>query len=88
MCYEIRRAEACVDWSTHRALGPVEEPGTLSQGAPVFPGSFRLGIEPKTLGGWCKTEPPAHQGSGAHQARSRIHAPHARERGVGGERGV
>jgi hypothetical protein len=27
-----------------------EEPGTLSQGAPVFPGSSRLGIEPKTPG--------------------------------------
>jgi hypothetical protein len=25
-----------------------EEPGTLIQGAPVFPGSSRLGIEPKT----------------------------------------
>jgi len=25
-----------------------EEPGTLTQGAPVFPGSSRLGIEPKT----------------------------------------
>ncbi len=28
--------------------GPVEEPGTLTQGAPVFPGSSRLGIEPST----------------------------------------
>jgi hypothetical protein len=44
MCYEIRRAEA---WPT---VGPVEEPGTLTQGAPVFPGSSRLGIEPKTPG--------------------------------------
>jgi hypothetical protein len=25
-----------------------EEPGTSAQGAPVFPGSSRLGIEPKT----------------------------------------
>ncbi len=33
MCYEIRRAEA----------GTREEPGTLTQGAPVFPGSSRLG---------------------------------------------
>jgi hypothetical protein len=24
-----------------------EEPGTLTQGAPVFPGSSRLGIEPR-----------------------------------------
>ena len=32
------------------AVGPVEDPGTLTQGAPVFPGSSRLGIEPKTPG--------------------------------------
>ena len=31
-------------------LGTREEPGTLTQGAPVFPGSSRLGIEPKTPG--------------------------------------
>ena len=43
MCYE-RRAE------TH------EEPGTLTQGAPVFPGSSRLGIEPKTQG-WLVQDP-------------------------------
>jgi len=30
--------------------GTREEPGTLTQGAPVFPGSSRLGIEPKTPG--------------------------------------
>jgi hypothetical protein len=36
MCYEV--------------LGTYEEPGTLTQGAPVFPGSSRLGIEPKTPG--------------------------------------
>ena len=37
-------------------------PGTSTQGAPVFPASSRLGIEPKTpalQGGWRKTEPPA-----------------------------
>ena len=28
--------------------GTREEPGTLTQGAPVFPGSSRLGIEPRT----------------------------------------
>jgi hypothetical protein len=43
MCYERRRAEACVDESAHHALGTREEPGTLIQGAPVFPGSSRLG---------------------------------------------
>ncbi len=39
MCYERRRAEACVDESAHHALGTGtrEEPGTLTQGAPVFP---------------------------------------------------
>jgi hypothetical protein len=31
-------------------MRPVEKPGTLTQGAPVFPGSSRLGIEPKTPG--------------------------------------
>ncbi len=30
--------------------GTREEPSTLTQGAPVFPGSSRLGIEPKTPG--------------------------------------
>ena len=33
--------------------GTGEEPGTLTQGAPVFPGSSRLGIEPKTPGCVC-----------------------------------
>ena len=58
MCYERRRAEACVDESAHHTLGPVvrEEPGTLTQGAPVFPGSSRLGIEPKTQG-WLVQDP-------------------------------
>ena len=41
--------------------GTREEPGTLTQGVALF--SSRLGIEPKTppLGGWCKTQPPAHR---------------------------
>ena len=34
-------------------LGTREEPGTVTQGAPVFPGSSRLGIEPKTPGCVC-----------------------------------
>jgi hypothetical protein len=38
--------------------GTREEPGTLTQGAPVFPGSSRLGMNPKLQGGWCKTQPP------------------------------
>jgi hypothetical protein len=37
------------EWS-----GTREEPGTLTQGAPVFPGSSRLGIEPT---GQLETEP-------------------------------
>ena len=36
--------------------GTLEEPGTLTQGAPVFPGSSRLGIEPKTPG-WLVQDP-------------------------------
>jgi hypothetical protein len=52
MCYERRRAEACVDHeSAHHALanaggrdGTREEPGTLTQGAPVFPGSSRSSL--------------------------------------------
>jgi hypothetical protein len=55
--------------------GTREEPGTLTQGAPVFPGSSRLGIEPKTPG-WLVQDPttrpigdliPTIGGSGAHQ---------------------
>ena len=66
MCYERRRAD-----------GTREEPGTLTQGAPVFPGSSRLGIEPKTPGGLVQdptTSPsgdliPTIRGSGAHPGR-------------------
>jgi len=36
--------------------GTSEEPGALTQGAPVFPGSSRLGIEPKTPG-WLVQDP-------------------------------
>jgi hypothetical protein len=36
--------------------GTREEPGTSTQGAPVFPGSSRLGIEPKTPG-WLVQDP-------------------------------
>jgi len=57
MCYERRQAEACVDESAHHVLaGTREEPCTLTQGAPVFPGSSRLGIEPKTPG-WLVQDP-------------------------------
>jgi len=38
-----------------------EEPGTLAQGAPVFPGSSRLGIEPKTTG-WLVQDPTTRLG--------------------------
>ena len=77
MCYERRRAKACVDESAHHALGTLEEPGTLTQGAPVFPGSSRLGIEPKTPG-WLVPDPttrpigdliPTIGGSGTHPGR-------------------
>ena len=38
--------------TTSRGLcgGTREEPSALTQGAPIFPGSSRLGIDPKTLG--------------------------------------
>ena len=73
MCYERRRAEACVDDGTRED----SEPGTLTQGAPVFPGSSRLGIEPKTPE-WLVQDPttrltgdliPTIRGSGAHPGR-------------------
>ncbi len=60
-----------------RHAGTREEPGTLTQGAPVFPGSSRLGIEPKTPG-WLVQDPttspsgdliPTIRGSGAHPGR-------------------
>jgi hypothetical protein len=66
MCYDRRR-------------GTREEPGTLTQGAPVFPGSSRLGIEPKTPG-WLVQDPttrpigdliPTIGGSGAHPWRGK-----------------
>jgi hypothetical protein len=38
--------------------GTREEPGTLIQGVPVFPGSSRLGIEPKTPGWLVQAQPP------------------------------
>jgi len=37
-------------YKTVREGGTREESGTLTQDAPVFPGSSRLGIEPKTPG--------------------------------------
>jgi hypothetical protein len=55
MCYKIRRAEAA----------PVEEPGTVTQGAPLFPGSSRLGIESKTPG-WLRHARTNHQPIGIY----------------------
>ena len=64
--------------------GTREEPGTLTQGAPVFPGSSRLGIEPKTPG-WLVQDPttrpigdliPTIGGSGAHPWRGKRMAAH------------
>jgi hypothetical protein len=56
--------------------GTREEPGTLTQGAPVFPGSSRLGIEPKTPGWLVRSNHQADRGSdstirgsGAHLGR-------------------
>jgi hypothetical protein len=56
ICYERRRAEACVD-SLPITMGPVSlRNPALTQGAPVFPGSSRLGIDQS---GCCKTQSPA-----------------------------
>ena len=49
----------CVFITAGPSTGTREEPGTLTQGAPVFPGSSRLGIEPKTPG-WL-VQDPNHQ---------------------------
>jgi hypothetical protein len=48
--------------TSERGGGTREEPGTLTQGAPVFPGSSRLGIEPKTPGWLVQAQPPDHRG--------------------------
>ena len=62
---------------TQGGAGTREEPGTLTQGSPVFPGSSRLGIEPKTPG-WLVQDPttrpigdliPTIGGSGVHPGR-------------------
>jgi len=52
----------CVFITAGPITGTREEPGTLTQGAPVFPGSSRLGIEPKTPGWLVQAQPPAHRG--------------------------
>ena len=74
MCYERRRASV---WMSLLITGTSEEPGALTQGAPVFPGSSRLGIEPKTPG-WLVQDPttrpigdliPTIGGSGANPWR-------------------
>ena len=62
MCYERRRAEACVDESAHHALGTREEPGTLTQGAPVFPGSVCVY--------YCRTYYKAVRGGGGGEWRT------------------
>ncbi len=46
------------EWRTC-AIGTREEPGTLTQGAPVFPlVPLVWESNPKLQGGWCKTQPP------------------------------
>ena len=73
----MRYDEPRLVWTRLTTTGTHEEPGTLTQGAPVFPGpgsSSRLGIEPKTPG-WLVQDPatrpigdliPTIGGSGAH----------------------
>ena len=53
--------------------GTREEPGTLTKGAPVFPGSSRLGIEPKTPGCGTREEPGTlTQGAPVFPGSSRV----------------
>ena len=58
MCYDRRRAEACVDESARHALGPVRNP-VLQHRVRLF-SLVPLVWEsnPKLQGGWCKTQPP------------------------------
>jgi hypothetical protein len=65
----------------HALGGILKEPGTLTQGAPVFLGSSRLGFEPKTPG-WLVQDPttspsgdliPTIRGSGAHPGGANIY---------------
>jgi len=46
------------DSEGHVLCGTREEPGTFTQGEPVFPGSSRLGIEPKPPGCLVQDPPP------------------------------
>jgi hypothetical protein len=70
----------CPPRTSERGGGTREEPGTLIQGAPVFPGSSRLGIEPcqtqnsRVAGARPNHQPiggsdPNHQGIWAHPGR-------------------
>ncbi len=59
----MRYDEPRLVWTRLTTTGTREEPGTLTQGAPVFPGpgsSSRLGIEPKTPG-WLVQDPATSQ---------------------------
>ena len=58
------------EWRT--CAGTREEPGTLTQGAPVFPGSSRLGIEPKTPGGTREEPGTLTQGAPVFPGSSRL----------------
>ena len=76
-CQSDFALQAVVECRALETDGTREEPGTLTQGAPVFPGSSRLGIEPKTPG-WLVQDPtprpigdliPTIGGSGALPGR-------------------
>ena len=56
--------------------GTREEPGTLTQGAPVFPGSSRLGNEPKTPG-WLVQDPTTRPIGDLHRMLRKLRALHA-----------
>ena len=58
MCYDRRRAEACVDESARHALGPVRNPVLLHRVRLFSLVPLVWESNPKLQGGWCKTQPP------------------------------
>jgi hypothetical protein len=57
-----RRRFGCSESDFALQLGPVRTLYFNTGCRPVFPGSSRLGIEPKTPGWLVQAQPPAHRG--------------------------
>ena len=55
MCYDRRRAEACVDESARHALGPVRNPVLLHRVRLFSLVPLVWESNPKLQGGWCRT---------------------------------